>query len=212
MIVIVDYNAGNLRSVELAVARAGQTAMVTQDPERLRAADRVIFPGVGAAGAAMEELARLGLDEALRDAVRRDVPVLGICLGTQIIFDESRENGGTRCLGIIPGEVKRFPEGPGVPPEARKIPHMGWNAVNFRRRHPVFDGVEDGDEFYFVHSYYPEAADEADVVATTDYSVAFSSVVARGSLVAVQFHPERSGKVGMRVIENFMTWGGRNRA
>jgi len=212
MIAIVDYNAGNLRSVELAIARTGRTAVVTQDADKVRAADRVIFPGVGAAGAAMGELARLGLDEALRDAVRRNVPVLGICLGTQIILDASEEDGGTSCLGIIPGRVKRFPEGEGVRPEARKIPHMGWNGVSFRRRHPVFQGVEDGDEFYFVHSYYPEAGDDDDVVATTDYSVTFSSVMARGGLVAVQFHPERSGNVGMRVIENFMTWDGRSRA
>lgn len=212
MIAIVDYNAGNLRSVALAVARGGRAAVVTQNGDEVRTADRVIFPGVGAADAAMAELTRLGLDEALRDVLRRDVPVLGICLGTQIILDESQEDGGTKCLGIIPGSVRRFPEGKGVSPEARKIPHMGWNAVDFRRRHPVFDGVEEGEEFYFVHSYYPEAADDADVVATTDYSVTFSSVMAHGSLVAVQFHPERSGSVGMRVIDNFMTWDGRNRA
>ena len=209
MIAIVDYKAGNLRSVELAVARTGYTAIATGEPEKVAAADRVIFPGVGAAGAAMEQLRRSGLDRAIRETVDSGRPVLGICLGAQIILDESEEDGGTPCLGIIPGKVERFPVGGAAPKDARKVPHIGWNEVTFRRRHPVFEGIADGSEFYFVHSYYPAASQPSDVIATTRYSVTFSSVIGRGNIVAVQFHPERSGRIGLRVIRNFLEWDGR---
>ena len=210
--VIVDYNAGNLRSVLLAVERAGGDAIVTQAPKDVLSAERVIFPGVGAARAAMKELAHLGLDATIRDVIARGTPVLGICLGTQIILDESEEDGGTPCLGIIAGRATRFPEGDHAPPEARKVPHMGWNAVRLTKTHPVFEDIEEGDEFYFVHSYYPSPVNEGDIVATTEYGIAFASVLGRGNLIAVQFHPERSGRAGIRVIKNFLTWNGEDRA
>ncbi|MFH0965245.1 MAG: imidazole glycerol phosphate synthase subunit HisH [Planctomycetota bacterium] len=209
MIAIVDYKAGNLRSVELAVGRVGYSSCVTNEAEDVERADRVIFPGVGAAGAAMAELERLKLDEAIRLAVREGKPVLGICLGTQVILDRSDEDGGTTCLGILAGGVKRFAER-GAGDAARKIPHMGWNAVRLRRRHPVFEGVREGEEFYFVHSYYPAPAEERCVIGTTTYGVEFASVIGSGNLVAVQFHPERSGLAGLRVLENFLQWDGRD--
>ena len=211
MIAIVDYNAGNLRSVELAVAHVGGAACVTQDPQEVRAAERVIFPGVGAAGSAMAELRRLGLDRAVTEAVAAGKPVLGICLGTQVILEESEEDGGTACLGILRGRVRRFREDtPGW--GRRKIPHMGWNGVCLRGNHPVFDGIDEEDEFYFVHSYYPAPEAEEDVIGTTTYGLAFASVVGRANLIAVQFHPERSGRPGLRIIENFLRWDGRTNA
>ena len=212
MLAIVDYNAGNLRSVELAVARTGTASVVTRDADQVARADRVIFPGVGAARSAMGQLLSLGLDEAIREAVTRGKPVLGICLGTQIILEESDEDGPIPCLGILRGRVRRFPEALDASPQARKVPHMGWNEVTFVRRHPVFAGLEDGEEFYFVHAYYPVVAEESDVIATTEYGVTFSCVIGRDNLVAVQFHPERSGRLGLRVIENFLRWNGDYRA
>ena len=207
MIAIVDYRAGNLTSVRLAFEAVGAPAVVTADPAAVRGADRILFPGVGAAGSAMANLAASGLVPVLRERVAAGVPFLGICLGTQILFERSEEDGGTPCLGLLRGEAKRFvARRPG-----EKIPHMGWNQAKTVRSHPLLDGIPDGSDFYFVHSYYPAPADPADVVCTTDYcGLSFASMVGRGNLAATQFHPEKSGPVGLRLLENFARWPGRD--
>lgn len=203
-IVIVDYDAGNLTSVASAVRHLGREPLVTRDPEAVVKAERVIFPGVGAAGAAMDTLKRLGLDQALRELYEKGAPILGICIGCQVIFDESEEDGGTPCLGLLPGAVRRFRFAGGV---SRKIPHMGWNEVAFRGDHPVFRGVPEGSQLYFVHSYYPCPREEADVLGTAVYGgVRFAAAVARRNLAAVQFHAEKSGPPGLRILENFFDW------
>ncbi len=203
--VIVDYKAGNLASVRLAFEALGISARITDRPEVVKEAERVVFPGVGAAGAAMRRLRELGLDEALREVAEEGRPFIGICLGTQIIFDRTEEDGGVAGLGLVRGEVRRFR------PRDRteKVPQIGWNQVNVRRAHPVLAGIENGSEFYFVHSYYPCPASEDDVAGTTDYAGAtFASVVARRNIVATQFHPEKSGRIGLRLLENFSRWDG----
>ena len=205
MIAIVDYKAGNLTSVRLALEHLGVPAVITQDPKAIRSAERVIFPGVGAAKAAMENLKGLGLVEPLRAVVSKGTPFLGICLGTQVIFEHSEEDGGTDCIGLIPGNVPRFrPSDP-----LCKIPQMGWNTVQVKRPHPLFRGIEDESEFYFVHSYYPAPADSSYVVGATQYAdVEFASVVGKGNHFATQFHPERSGRIGLRLLKNFSEWDG----
>ncbi len=197
MIAIVDYKAGNLTSVRLALEHIGVACEITRDAEEILAAERVIFPGVGAAGEAMKNLREMGLLETLKAVVAKGTPFLGICLGTQVIFEFSAEDGGTPCIGLVPGEVKRFaPSDPMC-----KIPQMGWNTVEFTRAHPLFAGIEDRSEFYFVHSYYPAPSDPAYVVGETEYAdVRFASVVGKGNLFATQFHPERSGRIGLRLL------------
>jgi glutamine amidotransferase len=203
MIAIVDYRAGNLTSVLRAVRHIGFEAEITDDAARIRAAERVIFPGVGAAGETMANLTRLGLDGSLReDVFRAGKPMLGICIGVQIIFDRSEENDA-RCMGLLPGEVRRFPG------QELKVPQIGWNAVRFVAAHPIFDGIRSGAEFYFVNSYYPAPRDRAAVYAETDYGVTFASVIGRANLVATQFHLEKSGRVGLKMLENFCRWDGR---
>ena len=206
MIAIVDYRAVNLTSVRLAFETVGAPARVVSTPDEVRACDRIVFPGVGAAGAAMANLRALGLADVLRERVEAGVPFLGICLGTQILFGSSEEDGGTECHGLLPGRVAKFrPASP-----ADKVPHMGWNQVAFARPHPLFDGIRDGADFYFVHSYHPVPADPADVLATTSYAGAeFASAVGRGNLAAAQFHPEKSGRDGLRMLSNFAAWDGR---
>ncbi|HOJ34270.1 MAG TPA: imidazole glycerol phosphate synthase subunit HisH [Candidatus Hydrogenedentes bacterium] len=205
MIVIVDYKAGNLTSVRLALEHLKVEAKVTQNQADILAADRVIFPGVGAAGAAMKSLNELNLVDTIRTVVARGTPFLGICLGTQVIFEYSEEDGGTPCIGLIPGKVRKFqPKDP-----ACKIPQIGWNEVKFTRGHPLFAGIEDESEFYFVHSYYPVPTEADYVLATTEYAdVRFASIVGRDNLVATQFHPERSGRIGLRLLRNFCDWDG----
>ncbi len=205
MIAIIDYKAGNLTSVARAVSHLGHRCKVTCDHEEIRGAGRVIFPGVGAAGKAMEDLEALGLDEALKDAFQAGKPLLGICLGTQIIFEKSEEDGA-RCLGIMEGEVKRFPE-PLIQDGSRlKVPHMGWNQVDWLREHPVFQGVDPRASYYFVHSYYPVPKDLESVAGETGYGVRFASAVFKENLVAVQFHPEKSGRPGLHILDNFCNW------
>lgn len=205
MIAIVDYRAGNLVSVQLALSYLGVPSVITRDPEVVAKADRVIFPGVGAAGAAMRHLTELRLAEPLRQAVADRKPFLGICLGTQVILAHSAEDGGVDCLGILPGDVRRFQSADPL----CKIPEMGWNTVEIRRRHPLLEGIEDATEFYFVHSYYPAPADDALIIGTTGYAgVQFASVVGRDNLAAVQFHPERSGRYGLQLLQNFAEWEG----
>jgi glutamine amidotransferase len=200
LVTIVDYKAGNLTSVRLAVQKLGREALVTGDPEAVRSADRVIFPGVGAAGAAMATLQALGLAGAIRDYAASGKPLLGICLGAQIVLEHSEENDAA-CLGLVPGEVRELD----VPPDA-KVPHMGWNSVEQVRPHPVWDGLEDDAQFYFVHSYAPSPADPDAAIGRTDYYGPFTSALAKDNLVAFQFHPERSGRLGLQLLENFLRW------
>jgi imidazole glycerol-phosphate synthase subunit HisH len=203
MIAIIDYRAGNLTSVRLALDSVGVQGEITDRPDRILAADRVIFPGVGAAGSAMRTLGELGLIDAIRKVVARGTPFLGICIGTQVAFERSEEDGGVECMGLVPGTVRLFR------PASRfdKVPQMGWNSVSLRKRHPVFDGIEDNSEFYFVHSYYPHPSDREFVVGETEYAgVVFASVVGRGNFIATQFHPEKSGKIGLRLLRNFVHW------
>ena len=205
MIAIVDYNAGNLTSVQLALESLQAPAEVCRDPERIRAAERVIFPGVGAAGASMENVQAFGLQNVLCEVIERGTPFLGICVGMQILLTHSEEDGGTDCLGMLDGEVRRFP----ADIDGCKIPQMGWNTVRFRQKHALFDGIDDNSEFYFVHSYYPAPADSGVTMAETEYaSVTFASVAGRDNLVATQFHPEKSGRIGLRFLKNFVTWDG----
>lgn len=210
MITIVDYKAGNLRSVERALGRLGIDCVVTASQSEILAADRLIFPGVGAAGRAMEDLKETGVDRILRQVFERGTPFLGICLGAQVILDRSEENG-TDCLGLIPGVVTRFSsilqdnEG-----RRLKVPHMGWNSVSLTKNHPVLEGVSDVDEFYFVHSYYPMPFEKKHIMGTSDYGIEFPSVIGTGNLLAVQFHPEKSGPPGLGILENFARWDGRH--
>jgi glutamine amidotransferase len=201
--VIIDYDAGNLRSVQRACREVGLDAQITADPEALRRAERIIFPGVGAAGAAMRSITARGIDQALREVISQGTPVLGICLGLQISLDRSEEND-TATLGLIPGAVRRFrfdrPE--------LKIPHMGWNEVRVVKPHPLLADIEPGDEFYFVHSYYPDPARAEDVYAVTDYEVEFACALGRDNYFGMQCHPEKSGRVGLRVLRQFAAWDG----
>ena len=205
MLAIVDYKAGNLTSVKLAFDALGQENVITSDPAVIRAAARVVFPGVGAAGSAMQNLRDLGLVGVLREVIASGRPFLGICVGTQILFDFSEEDGGTDCLGILPGRVVLF-----HPPNTRdKVPHMGWNQVRIRWQHPLLAGIADDSDFYFVHSYYPQPAHAEDVIGATDYAgVTFAAMVGRNNVAAVQFHTEKSGPVGLKLLENFSTWNG----
>jgi glutamine amidotransferase len=206
VIAIVDYKAGNLTSVRLAFDVLGIDARVTDRSADILAADRVVFPGVGAAGAAMRNMESLKLADPLREVVRRGTPFLGICLGTQIILGFSEEDGGVPTVGLVPGRVRLFH------PVSRedKVPQIGWNGVRLKREHPVFEGIESGSEFYFVHSYYPDPENGADVVGVTDYAgVEFASVIGRDNLVATQFHPEKSGRIGLTLFKNFSQWDGR---
>ena len=201
--VIIDYDAGNLRSVQRACAQVGIEAGISADPDVVRKADRVIFPGVGAAGSAMRSIVREGMDSALRDVIAAGKPVLGICLGLQISFDHSEEND-QQTLGLLPGKVCRFQFDQ---PEL-KVPHMGWNEVRVVQPHPLLAGIEPGDEFYFVHGYYPVPDLPELIYAVTDYEHEFASAVGRGNYFATQFHPEKSGRVGLRLLSNFATWDG----
>ena len=208
MIAILDYKAGNLTSVKRAVDHLGFPCLITNSHDEIRKADKVVFPGVGAAGKSMESLRELGLHELIRERFDAGVPILGICVGLQVLFDFSQENQ-TPCLGILPGEVRRFPDkicSQGG--DVLKIPHMGWNAVRFKNDHPVFRNIPAGSEFYFVHSYYPQPANEQLSVGTTEYGMVFTSAVAFRNLVAVQFHPEKSGKPGLGILDNFCRWNG----
>jgi glutamine amidotransferase len=209
MIAIVDYRAGNLTSVARALHYLQQAYQITDDPAVLEQASHVIFPGVGAAGEAMAYLRQTGLDQQIRSLVAAGKPMLGICLGTQVIFEHSEEND-TSCLGIVPGSVRLFPQNLQLEDRPLKIPHMGWNEVVFTKPHPVFKDVEQEAAFYFVHSYYPAPDDPAWILGSTDYGLRFCSVIARKNLVAVQFHPEKSGRPGLGILENFCRWGGRD--
>lgn len=211
MIAIINYKAGNLTSVERAIKHLGHKVVVTQNPAEIRAAEHIIFPGVGAAGKAMADLKQLHLDKALREAFAQKKPMLGICLGTQIVFRASEEDNHTICLGLVAGIVKVFPSSLADTKGNRlKIPHMGWNRVDFRGNHPLFEGLTAEHEFYFVHGYYPEVDQKAHhiIAGTTEYGLTFTSAIAVDNLVAVQFHPEKSGAAGLKILENFCNWRG----
>lgn len=208
MIAILDYRAGNLTSVERALKFLGFPCEVTDSHVKIRNAERIIFPGVGAAGKSMEDLKGLGLDSLLRDRFSAGVPILGICVGLQVLFDYSEEND-TSCLGLLPGQVVRFADAlRGENGETLKIPHMGWNDVRLSQEHPVLRDIPRDSEFYFVHGYYPQPGDPDHIVGTTDYGISFVSAVAHKNLIAVQFHPEKSGPPGLQIIRNFCHWDG----
>jgi imidazole glycerol-phosphate synthase subunit HisH len=201
MIAIVDYRAGNLTSVARALEHLGHRCEITDRADKIRSAARVILPGVGAAGATMENLRRLELDHVLRDdVIGAGRPFLGICIGIQILMDHSEEDDA-RCLGVVAGEVTRFP--PAAAGHALKVPQIGWNRVHQLRPHPVFAGVPDNSHFYFVNSYYSVPADASVAIATAEHGVVFCAAVARERLVATQFHLEKSGATGLRVLDNF---------
>jgi len=203
MIHIVDYKAGNITSVQRGLNHLGVDSTITPDPDILRRADKVIFPGVGQAASAMEVLRERGLDLALREACARGTPILGICLGSQIVLDRSEE-GDTACLGLLAGESKRFV----LSDPALKIPHMGWNRIRVVRDHPVLKGVLAEEELYFVHSFYPQPEDSGCVFAECEYGSPFPAVIGRANLIAAQFHPEKSGPAGLRILRNFVEWNG----
>jgi glutamine amidotransferase len=207
MIAIVDYRAGNLTSVARALYYLGQPYIISDDPATLDKASHVIFPGVGAAGEAMDYLRKTSLDTWLKEWVAGGKPLLGICLGTQVIFESSEEDDAV-CLGIVPGHVRRFSKNLRQGSQLFKIPHMGWNHVTFQRNHPVFQNLPGDAEFYFVHSYYPVPADDSWIIGFTDYGISFCSAIAHQNLVAVQFHPEKSGRPGLQILSNFCRWSG----
>lgn len=207
MIAIIDYNAGNITSVARALAALGRDFIITDDTKLLDSATHVIFPGVGAAGEAMDYLRKKELDAWLKSCYHTGKPIMGICLGTQIILNASEEND-TQCIGLVSGLTKRFPEQWDAEGARLKIPHMGWNGISLRREHPVFAGLNTASEYYFVHSYYPAPSDESAVLATTDYGITFCSAIAMKNLVAVQFHPEKSGRPGLQILKNFCDWRG----
>lgn len=208
-VAVVDYGMGNLRSVAKAIehaAPAGMTVRVTENPDDLATADRIVFPGQGAARDCMLELGKRELRDALIEAARSK-PFLGICMGMQVLMGHSEENGGTNCLGMFPGDVRFFGHDlKGPAGEKLKIPHMGWNGVQQVRPHPIWEGIPDGERFYFVHSYHvvPTEADLA--LGTTDYGMRFVSAIARDNVAAVQFHPEKSAEAGLRLLGNFLRW------
>jgi len=203
MIAIIDYEAGNLTSVARALRHIGVACQITKQHDEIRASERVIFPGVGAAGEAMEIIRREGLDGMIREIIAQGKPFLGICLGAQIILGESEEDGGTPCLGIIPGTAKRF-QGTDI-----KIPHMGWNDISITRPHPLLEGVDTRAQFYFVHSYYPTPEKREDIIAMTDYGVSFASIIGHDNVIATQFHLEKSDRHGLQILKNFCGWNGR---
>ena len=198
MIAIIDYDAGNIKSVEKALAYLGEEVRITRDREEILASDGVILPGVGAFGDAMEKLHTYGLGDVIREVVRRQIPFLGICLGLQLLFEKSEESPGVEGLGILKGEILRIPAAEGL-----KIPHMGWNNIRFPNKGRLFAGVLEDAYVYFVHSYYLKAQDEKIVTATTEYGTHIHASVESGNLFACQFHPEKSSHVGLQILKNF---------
>lgn len=199
MIAIIDYDAGNIKSVEKALIHLGESPVITREKEILLQADKVILPGVGAFGDAMMRLREYGLEEVIHEVVKKGTPFLGICLGLQVLFDESDEAPGVAGLGVLKGKICRIPETPGI-----KIPHMGWNSLHLQKEGRLFREVEEQAYVYFVHSYYLRAEDPEIVTATAEYGVEIHASVEKGNVFACQFHPEKSGEVGLQILRNFV--------
>mgnify|MGYP004510889415 FL=1 len=199
MIAIVDYDAGNIKSVEKALQFLGQEPVVTRDKETLLQAEKVIVPGVGAFGDAMGKMHQYGLVEVLREIADKGTSLLGICLGLQLFFESSEETPGVEGLGLLPGKIVRIPDKEGF-----KIPHMGWNSIQINPASRLLKGIEEGAYVYFVHSYYLQAENEADVAATTDYVVNIHAAAEHENIFATQFHPEKSGEIGLQILKNFI--------
>ncbi len=196
---IIDYDAGNLRSVAKALEALGETPIISRDPEQLMEADRVILPGVGSFGDAMEKLNQYGLVSVIKEMADSKKPFLGICLGLQLLFESSEESPGIKGLGILKGQILRIPDSPGL-----KIPHMGWNSLDIREGAKLFKGIDNGAYVYFVHSYYCKAEEEFIVAASTEYSAHIHASVERDNVFACQFHPEKSGSIGLQILNNFI--------
>ncbi len=199
MIAIIDYDAGNVRSVEKAFHFLGKEALITSDPQVILSADHVVLPGVGNFGDAMGNLVRYGMDEVIRDVVKNEIPFLGICVGMQLLFEESEESPGVKGLGLLQGRCRRFREKEGC-----KIPQIGWNSIHLMNDGDLFDGIPGSSYVYFVHSYYCEARNPRVVRAVSEYSNLFHASVQKGKIYATQFHPEKSGEVGIRILKNFL--------
>ncbi|MBO8137181.1 MAG: imidazole glycerol phosphate synthase subunit HisH [Desulfotomaculum sp.] len=196
MIAIIDYGMGNLRSVQKGFEKVGFKAEIVNDPGKIKLYPGVVLPGVGAFADAMNNLKKMGMAEALQNYAASGRPLLGICLGLQLLFDSSTEWGKTPGLGILPGEVRRLPQG-------LKVPHMGWNQIEIKRYSPLFEGIPDGSAYYFVHSYYVDPADKEVILTTTEYGLHFASIVGRDNVFGIQFHPEKSSRLGLRILKNF---------
>ena len=199
MVAIIDYDAGNIKSVEKAIAYLGKEAVITRKPEEILKADHVILPGVGAFGDAMDKLEKYGLIPVIEQVVAKKTPFLGICLGLQLLFEKSAETPGVKGLGILKGEIKRIPEEEGL-----KIPHIGWNSLKFPKEGKLYQGLESDSYVYFVHSYYLEAEDDEIVAATTEYGTLIHASVEKENVFACQFHPEKSSVIGLKILENFL--------
>ncbi len=199
MVAIIDYDAGNLKSVEKAIQRLGEEAVITSSFQTILHADRIILPGVGSFGTAMEQIKRLELDKVIREAAARDIPFLGICLGLQLLFEGSEESRGVEGLGLLKGRIVRLPKAEGL-----KIPHIGWNSLSLQNHGRLFEGVPDNSYVYFVHSYYLQADDIRIVKAVTDYGVQVHASAEQGNVFACQFHPEKSSTVEFKILENFL--------
>lgn len=199
MVAIIDYDAGNIKSVEKALLLLGQEVVITKNEEQILKAEKVILPGVGAFGAAMKNIRYFGLDKVIDKVIERNIPFLGICLGLQLLFDRSDEAPGVDGLGVLSGEIKRIPEA-----EELKIPHMGWNSLKLQKDGRLFRGIKDNSYVYFVHSYYLEAKEEEIVKATTEYATKIHASVEKGNIFACQFHPEKSSDVGLQMLKNFV--------
>ena len=199
MISILDYDAGNIKSVEKALESLGEKTVITRDADVILASDKVILPGVGSFGDAMGKLRAYGMDQVICEAAGRGIPFLGICLGLQLLFESSDESPGVAGLGLLPGRICRIPDKPGL-----KIPHMGWNSLDVKEGATLFKGLPDKPYVYFVHSYYLQARDEEDVAASTEYSVHIHASVEHGNIFACQFHPEKSSTAGLKILENFI--------
>lgn len=200
MIAIIDYDAGNIKSVEKALVSLGETAVITRDRETILGADKVILPGVGSFGDAMDKLRGYGLEEIIKQVVARKTPFLGICLGLQLLFESSEETPGVRGLGILKGKIIKIPDNMGL-----KVPQIGWNSLKFPNSGRLYEGIEEDSYVYFVHSYYLQAEEPKIVTATTEYAAHIHASVEKGNVFACQFHPEKSSDVGLRILQNFVT-------